>query len=400
MGLTKILSYIVFRFFVENAHNRQMKTIRLLFCICSLIGISHSGLCQEYQPSVDMRISYLPEAVHVDGKPIRYFEIYLTNFSQDSVLLDRLQVSTQSTRILWSAAGTHLKKQFSSIGASPQSDRAILPAGSTGIVYLELQAESSRMPLTYILRFTQVSKKGIRKDSITSEIVPFEKQKAPPVLDAPLKSGNWVAVYDPSWERGHRRVIYTINGKARIPGRYAIDFIRVDDQGKYAQQDENQIKHWYGYANEVLAVADGKVVGLRNDFPESPTISEHPAYTADKATGNYIALNIGGGYIVFYEHLKPGSLKVKLGQQVKRRETIAALGFTGQTTGPHLHFHVANANSPLGAEGVAFVFKQFKKIGSYQSLDNFGKQPWIPAKDHSQLMRHQERPGPNHVIQF
>ncbi len=366
-----------------------------------MVALGHPCQCQEYRPSLELRIPYLPNSVSIDGQPTLYFEIHLTNFSSDSIFLDTLQiVSAHTNQMHWVASGKKLHNSSANPGMTHKSDRVTLWPGGSGVVYIELSTKTNSQAFTCQLHFTQATKQGVVRQTVTTEIVSFETQKALPVLGAPLKSGTWVAIYDPSWERGHRRVIYTINGKACIPGRYAIDFMRVDEQGRYASQDENPIKNWYGYANEVLAVADGKVVGLRNDFPESPTLATHPAYSADKATGNYIALDIGDGYVVFYEHLKPGSLKVKLGQQVKRGETIAALGFTGQTTGPHLHLHVASANSPLGAEGVAFTFNQFKKIGYYESLDNFGKQPWIPAKDHSRPIIYNERPGSNHVIQF
>jgi murein DD-endopeptidase MepM/ murein hydrolase activator NlpD len=220
------------------------------------------------------------------------------------------------------------------------------------------------------------------------------------VLGPPLNNGPWAAVYDPSWERGHRRVIYTVNGKARIPGRFAIDFIKLDGQGRYANGDNNVIKNWYGYGNDVLAVADGVVASIRNDFSESPTLSGPPEYTADKATGNYISIDIGNNHFAFYEHLKPGSIKIKPGQRVKKGDIIASVGFTGQTTGPHLHFHVANVNSPLGAEGIPFVFDRFTLLGSYPNFENFGNVPWVPVKNSNQLMTVKEHPASNSVIKF
>src|SRR3546814_3208759 len=87
---------------------------------------------------------------------------------------------------------------------------------------------------------------------------------------------------------------------------------------------------------------------------ESATISAHPENALGDATGNYVALDLGDGRHAFYEHLKPGSIRVVPGQRVRRGEVIAELGFTGDSTGPHLHFHVADAPSPLGAEGLPF----------------------------------------------
>ena len=219
------------------------------------------------------------------------------------------------------------------------------------------------------------------------------------VIGAPLDEGIWTAIYEPSWENGHRRYVYTVNGKARIPARFAIDFIKVNEEGRYATGNEDSIDNWLGYGARVLAVADGVVSATKNDFPESKTLAAHPDYTADKATGNYISLKIADSLFAFYEHLQPGSIKVKPGQRVKKGDVIASLGFTGQSTGPHLHFHMANQDSPLGAEGVPFVFEQFTYRGVYEKLDNLGKNKWTIIKT-DRPQRRNERPVPNAVVVF
>ncbi len=65
----------------------------------------------------------------------------------------------------------------------------------------------------------------------------------------------------------------------------------------------------------------------------------------ESASGNYVALDLGGGRFAFYEHLQQGSIMVKPGSGCTRGEVIAKLGSSGSTSiGPHLHFHVADAN--------------------------------------------------------
>src|SRR3546814_1338788 len=103
-------------------------------------------------------------------------------------------------------------------------------------------------------------------------------------------------------------------------------------------------------------------------MPESETLSGRSRNALADASGNYLALDLGDGRHAFYEHLEPGSIRVAPGQRVRRGEVIAALGFTGDTTGPHLHFHVADGTSPLGSEGVAFVIDRFDVPGRYTAI--------------------------------
>ncbi|MFY9632213.1 MAG: peptidoglycan DD-metalloendopeptidase family protein [Candidatus Cybelea sp.] len=61
--------------------------------------------------------------------------------------------------------------------------------------------------------------------------------------------------------------------------------------------------------------------------------------------GNYILIDHGGGYSTGYGHLS--AMYVASGQSVQRGQAIGAVGSTGQSTGPHLHFEVRIGGKPV-----------------------------------------------------
>lgn len=58
----------------------------------------------------------------------------------------------------------------------------------------------------------------------------------------------------------------------------------------------------------------------------------------DRERGNYLVLDHGDGLTTMYAHCR--NVDVKEGDAVKAGEMVAAVGSTGMSTGPHLHFEV------------------------------------------------------------
>ncbi len=81
--------------------------------------------------------------------------------------------------------------------------------------------------------------------------------------------------------------------------------------------------------------------------------------TLETVAGNHIDLDLGGGVYAMYAHLQPGSLRVKVGDKVKRGQLLALVGNTGNSTEPHLHFQLMNDNSPLGSDGLPYALSGF-----------------------------------------
>lgn len=220
-----------------------------------------------------------------------------------------------------------------------------------------------------------------------------------PMLGPPLRGGPWVAIYKAEWPRGHRRVFYAPDGRARLPGRTAIDWVRVDGEGRVATGDADLARNALGYGVEVLAVAEARVADARDGVAERERVSANAKHPEDLAAGNYVSLDLGGGRFAIYEHLIPGSLRVKAGDWVRRGQVIGRLGFSGDSTGPHLHLHVADSAKPLFGEGVGYGFEAFTLLGRYEDIGRLGSAPWSPLAG-LDPERREELPASNVVVRF
>lgn len=226
---------------------------------------------------------------------------------------------------------------------------------------------------------------------------------APTTLQPPLRGGPWVAVFDPGLPFGHRRAAFVRDGRRYIPARFAIDWIRLDAQGRpWAGEARKPFERWNGWGQEVLAVADGEIVAVR-DGREDVMASDLPAnrWTDDDVAGNYVGLAIPGGRFVFYEHLQRGSIVVAPGQRVKAGQAIGRVGRSGvNSSGPHLHFHVADAPLTLQAQGRPYAFTGFRALGGYGSMnDAQSGREWVERAAPA-AKRQRELPSPNTVLMF
>jgi murein DD-endopeptidase len=325
----------------------------------------------DLRDSFDIRLGHPPQRAHYNGEPCLVYEVHLTNLSGRELLLQRLQLLETGTSRVHAdfsddvLSGLIGRADRPAKGSSPRS----IPAGVHATIYLTIPLQSFGSAFPALLHRVTYADPAARQ----IEGAGFTLPAAAPVVLGPLfrSEGLWVPVYNDTWERGHRRVLYTTAGVLRIPGRFAIDWMQIREDGTHSSGDESQVRNWHGYAAEVLAVADGIVVAVHDDIGEPAAINDSRKVDLQNASGNYVVLELAKGRYAFYEHLKPASILVRPGARVRRGQVIGALGFTGQSTGPHLHFHLASANSTLDAEGLPYVFEEFEVLGGLASPDAF-----------------------------
>ncbi len=114
-------------------------------------------------------------------------------------------------------------------------------------------------------------------------------------------------------------------------------------------------------------MADGVVTEVKDGIPENVPGQRAVPITLETIAGNHVVVDIGGGRWAFWAHFQPGSIKVKVGDRVKRGQVLGLVGNSGNSSEPHLHFQVQDGASPLASEGVPYAFDSFEVSGAKRS---------------------------------
>ncbi len=226
--------------------------------------------------------------------------------------------------------------------------------------------------------------------------------KKPIVVAPPLRGPGWVAINGCCAQiSAHRGAVLAFDGKAYIAQRFAIDFVQVDSKGRLFSGAVDQLASYPFFGVPVYAAAGRTVVEASDGLPEQvPGAPKN--VTVETLPGNHIVVDLGDGNFALYAHLKTGTVAVKVGDRVKAGEVVGHLGNTGNTSAPHLHFHVMDGPSPLAERGWPYEIEGFQSAGRWQPDDAFfdkgepGKigRNWFPGTHKNEL------PLENEVVVF
>ena len=188
-------------------------------------------------------------------------------------------------------------------------------------------------------------------------------------------SGRWLAQNSPA-----RRV--PSHGTDLLGGRYAIDFVGVDDRGRTAgTRDWRTLVsteppgRFYAYGRPILAPGAGVVVQVHDgedDHAARRSQLTLAGYALGQAArlregvaaiaGNHIVLALEQtGTYVGLAHLRLGSLRVAVGDRVRTGERLADCGNSGNSTQPHVHVQVMDSPDLRLARGVPMAFRRFRE---------------------------------------
>ena len=271
--------------------------------------------------------------------------------------------TTGTNRVL-SIKSEDVTDEIRPLGSNSNGDKAgyskKLAGGQSGVMYFDVTyAKKSDVPCSIALRVHSVQAESKSMPESTLLSPPLKLSSQSPILIAPpFKGDGWVNANGCCLEAGpHRFVLNAMNGTLDPSEGFAIDWIKVNREGKAFRTDGKKSEDWLCYGVDVLAVAPGRIVETMRDLPNEPPGVAPTSLKVSEIAGNHVLIDLGNGRYAMYAHLAPHSVTVHVGDRVRVGDKLGLLGNSGNTTGPHLHFQISDRPSTLDVTSLPFVFK-------------------------------------------
>lgn len=140
--------------------------------------------------------------------------------------------------------------------------------------------------------------------------------------------------------------------------RFAVDLLVMRD-GQSHSGDPSRLESYHCWGRAIQAPAEGVVMRAVDGLPDQAIGAADPANPA----GNYIVIDFGNEEYGFLAHLRQGSVRVTKGDVVTAGQEIGLCGNSGNTSEPHLHFHMQTSPRLGRGEGLPTQFTNYKADG-------------------------------------
>jgi hypothetical protein len=217
---------------------------------------------------------------------------------------------------------------------------------------------------------------------------------APIVVDFPLR-GEWIAPNTPGTK-------IPSHGTDLFGERYAYDFVGIDPGSRSKRFYRPSPLHYlflgvrledcFGWGRPICSATAGTVIRAEDGWPERDPVhlfrdlpirlENARAYSSEAVsgrrpadlrplTGNFVIVESRDGYAV-YAHAQTGSVAVSPGDTVLPGQRLAAVGHSGNSTAPHLHFHLMDHPDPWKAQGILCCFRGYEVFqeGAWRGVEH------------------------------
>lgn len=181
-------------------------------------------------------------------------------------------------------------------------------------------------------------------------VKPFTDENLPKIernstkLKLPFK-GEWTVF----WGGDTKELNYHVESQAQ---KNAFDIVITDSSGKSYKTDGQTNEDYYAFDKEIFAPCDGEIVLAVDGVKDNKPGVLNPIYVP----GNSVIIKTANKEYLFFAHFKNHSVTVKEGQKIKQGQLLGLCGNTGNSSEPHLHFHIQNVEDMNVATGVKCYF--------------------------------------------
>ncbi|WP_435107232.1 M23 family metallopeptidase [Nocardiopsis synnemataformans] len=172
------------------------------------------------------------------------------------------------------------------------------------------------------------------------------------------------------------------HGTDMYGGRYAIDFVGVDDRHRTAGSRSWRTflateppELFFAFGRPILSPVHGTVVAVHDGEPDHEARRSQAAlipYALSQGArvrqgvgaiaGNHVVISLAEGRVfVALVHFQAGSIRVSAGDEVVVGQHIASCGNSGNSTQPHVHMQAMDSDDLSGARGVPMRFRHFRE---------------------------------------
>ena len=295
-----------------------------------------------------------------DGRRHIAYHAFFLNLGNAELVFDRLDViDTDRNTALVSYDPTPLRRPAILHVQLPDTPRREtlrrLPPGRIALFRAWITLDSAQpapRPITHRITFAPIPTLRIARalnDTDAVAVVTLEPlslvPESPVVIGPPLRGGPWRASGGASPVSYHLG-LGVLDGRGRMAERFAVDFQKVDSAGSILPNpfpDTLNNRMFYSDRAEVLAVADGEVALVHDGMPANvptPSGDENMPIPRTRESGprNQVGIRIRDGVYAQNAHLAPNSIRVKVGDRVRKGQVIGLVGNVGNSKNPHLHF--------------------------------------------------------------
>ena len=182
-----------------------------------------------------------------------------------------------------------------------------VPAGQAGVMFFYLSYPTTdAIPEHLQHRFTAEFGDNTRTTATDAGLIRVSAEQ-PVVIGPTMRGSGWLdgngagpSIYE------HRLTLQPANGTVKPDQTYAIDWIKLDEQGHTFNGDPFKNESFFAYGQPILSGTDGVVVSAEDGFPNQIANKFEPVKQLKGLYGNNVIVEIDSGKYAVYAHAKAG----------------------------------------------------------------------------------------------